>query len=82
MALWVHGTVLCRGCCRASMRCETSFTAGIQRRLSQALLGTAHGRAGVCKPHLLAPLPTPLLTYSARDQILMALGHLKAQEDI
>ena len=46
----------------ASMRHENYFTAGIQSRLSWALLGNGHGRAGAWKPRLLAPLPTPLLT--------------------
>lgn len=64
----------------ASVSCEKYFPACIQSRLSQALLRTGHGKAGAWKPCLLAPLPTLLLTYSSGGQILMALGHLKAQK--
>lgn len=64
-----------------SMRCKNCFPVVIQSRLSWVLLGTGHGRAGAWKPRLLAPLPTPLLIYGAKGQILMALGHLKAQKD-
>lgn len=40
----------------ASVRCKNDFTAGIQSRLSGALLGTGHGRAG----NLVSWLPSPL----------------------
>lgn len=74
----------CRGCCRVAVSGLREMQELFYCRYSeQVVRGPAGNRTRKGrKPRLLAPLPTPLLTYGVGGQILMALGHVKAQKDI